>query len=440
MTLTLALSLMAVLLLLSAFFSSGEISILSANRLRLRQMAEEGDPRARRILRFIDRPSEFFSLIQIGNNTVNVAMGTVATSLAYAYGGELLFVFNAVAVALIILFGEVIPKSLAAKKPEPFAIFLGPALRVAYFLLFPAIAVLSLVSSAAIRLLGGQVTDQGPFVTEEEIQILLHMGERSGAVDKQEKEMIQGVFEFGDTLVREVMVPRIDMVCLPVNAPLQRATDLILKTGHSRIPLFEDRVDRIVGILYAKDLLQHWGHDELSLREICRPAFFVPETKRVSELFTELKKRKVHIAIVLDEYGGVAGLVTVEDLLEEIVGEIQDEYDREEPDIHVVSPTETLMNARVNLNYASKLLNCDFAADGVDTLGGYIYQILGRVPEVGARVRCQDLVFIVEEVQGHRIQKVRAMRQPSGDGALRSQAAKEAPPSDAGTAPPAGRD
>jgi CBS domain containing-hemolysin-like protein len=229
--------------------------------------------------------------------------------------------------------------------------------------------------------------------------------------------MIYSIFEFGDTLVREVMVPRIDVVAVEVNSRLSDALAVIIQAGHSRIPVYEETIDNIVGMLYAKDLLRYWcqpgedNPDALKLRDILRDVFYVPETKKVDELLQELQQRKVHIAVVVDEYGGTAGLVTIEDILEEIVGEIQDEYDTdEEASVEVITPDEVIFNGRVAVDDVNQTLNVELPTDSGDTLGGLIYSSLGRVPVAGDKARIRDVELSVLAVAGRRIKKVKATR------------------------------
>jgi CBS domain containing-hemolysin-like protein len=261
----------------------------------------------------------------------------------------------------------------------------------------------------------GEQTPSGlPFVIEEEIKTLVDAGEEGGFIEEEEKEMIYSIFEFGDTLVREVMIPRIDMVALEVNTNIHDALDLIIQAGHSRVPVFQETVDNIVGMLYAKDLLKYWQEDAESLKlgDILRDVYYVPETKMVDELLQELQQRKVHIAIVVDEYGGTAGLVTIEDILEEIVGEIQDEYDVEEAFMEVISEDEIVFNGRMDLDDVNRIMELELPTDNSDTLGGLVYTSLGRVPVVGDKVHLQNVEITVLSVIRRQIKKVKLVRLP----------------------------
>ena len=265
---------------------------------------------------------------------------------------------------------------------------------------------------------GGQRRRGLPIVTEEEIKTLVDAGEESGMLEEDEKEMIYSIFEFGETLAREVMVSRVDIVALDAETLLMDAMDVIIKHNHSRVPVYQNNIDNVIGILYAKDLLKvlrekgREAANQIKLSDIVRPAAFTPESKKVDELLEDMQKRRIHMAIVIDEYGGTAGLVTIEDILEEIVGEIQDEYDQaEEALIQSVGENEWLIDARANLSDINDLLKCNIPIDESDTLGGFIYESLGKVPLPGDEVQHEDLLLKVVNVAGRRIGKIRVTRQ-----------------------------
>jgi CBS domain containing-hemolysin-like protein len=317
-------------------------------------------------------------------------------------------------VFLVLLLGEVIPRELAARRPEPFAFWAVYPMRAAALATTPIVRLVTAVN----RLLTGESDQPGhglPFVIEEEIKTLVDAGEEGGFIEEEEKEMIYSIFEFGDTLAREVMVPRIDMVAIDVNTSILDALDVVIQAGHSRIPVYEETIDNIVGILYAKDLLRYWRGDTTHLRlgDILRPVYYIPETKKVDELLQELQLRKVHIALVVDEYGGTAGLVTIEDILEEIVGEIQDEYDIEEAFIEVINEDEIIFNGRVDLDDVNHMMGLELPTDVSDTIGGLVYSDLGQVPAVGDKVRIQNVEITVLAVERRQIKKVKVGRLPA---------------------------
>ncbi len=283
--------------------------------------------------------------------------------------------------------------------------------------------IVSPVSSIAIRLMGQTESSlqQITAPTDDELKTWVQQGQTDGALEKEERQMIYSIFQFGDTLAREIMVPRIDMLALDVTTGVDEATEALVKSGHSRVPVFEETVDNVIGLLYAKDLLSHLSeHKKISgLREVLRPAYFVPEAKKLDELLTEMQTKRVHMAIVVDEYGGVAGLVTLENLLEEIIGEIQDEYDQfEELPFQKVNDTEYVFLGSIDLDDFNEVMGTQITKDLADTLGGLMYGEIGRVPSGGEHVIIDGVELIVEQVLGRRIRKVRARSladQPSMD-------------------------
>lgn len=258
-------------------------------------------------------------------------------------------------------------------------------------------------------------------LTEKELQEAINSSEEEGILNEAEGDMLQSIFEFGDTIVREVMIPRTDMVCCPADARLGVFLELIIRSGHSRVPLYEGSTDRIVGVVYAKDLLRHWGASDetLSLTDVMRTPYFIPETKRIDELLMDFRTRRVHMAIAVDEYGGTSGLITIEDLLEEIVGDIQDEYDLEVDWVQPQDDGTLLVDARANVEELEEYYNIVIARDKFDTVGGYLFHLLGNIPQPGEKVADNGLVMMVEDSDQRRIGMVRVWRntQPPDDDA-----------------------
>jgi putative hemolysin len=297
---------------------------------------------------------------------------------------------------------------LVARNPEPWALRLTTYAQVLGFILIPLLAP-SLIFS---RDTNGAHEGAGT-VTEDELMTLVDAGQQEGVFEQGERKMIFSIFRLGDTLAREIMVPRIDILALEVDTPPPQAVDALLRTGYSRVPVYKESVDNILGLLYAKDLLRIWreGNHLDSLERLLRPAYFVPETKKVDELLAEIQAQRIHMAVVVDEYGGVAGLVTLEDIVEEIVGEILDEYDQAEEMLYqVVSESEYVFQGRVDLDDFNEIMNSELPKDEADTLGGLIYSRIGRVPSGGETVQINDLELTVEQISGRRIRKVRAQR------------------------------
>jgi CBS domain containing-hemolysin-like protein len=313
--------------------------------------------------------------------------------------------------AVVLLAGvQVMVRSLALRKADVVAPQMAPVMRVCQWLLWP---ITSLLRIGIARLPGGVDEDSGEtiFMTEEGLRLLINVAEEEETILDSEREMIASILEMDETVVREVMVPRIDMVAVNVETNLREALEIIIQAGHSRIPVYEGNIDRVVGFLYAKDLLKCFrdGRTDVPIHDLLRPAYFVPVSKKVNILFREMQKRRVHVAVVVDEYGGTAGLVSIEDLIEEIVGEIQDEYDAQvESYIQPMGPHAFLLNSRLDIYTLSELLGLDLEDEETDTLGGLIYSRMGRVPEQGESVEEGAWRFTVLSLDGRRIDQVRA--------------------------------
>jgi len=266
-----------------------------------------------------------------------------------------------------------------------------------------------------LKLLGSPAELKRPLgqVTDDELKSWVEDSQSTGGLEKDERKMIYSIFQFGDTLAREIMIPRIDVFSLDVNTSLPEAEMAVIQSGHSRIPVYEDTIDNLLGLLYAKDLLKAHNDGVNGLRALLRPVYFVPEAKKVDDLLAEMQANRVHMAVVVDEYGGVAGLVTMEDIVEEIVGEIRDEYDQsEELQYQEISPDEIVFQGRIDIEDVNELLGTHLTREVADTLGGYLYGEIGRVPVGGEQVRVEDWLLTVEQISGRRIRKVRALRQP----------------------------
>jgi CBS domain containing-hemolysin-like protein len=308
--------------------------------------------------------------------------------------------------AIFLIFGEVSPKVYAVRHPERFSRLAARPMRVVSILLSPITAVLTLLTRTVSELAGKGTTSLS--VTEEELKTMVDIGGEEGTLDLEEQKMIHSIFEFGETEVREVMIPRIDMVCVENGTNRDEVLRLITSASHTRLPIYEENVDNIRGILHAKDLLKvmNAASETIDLLSIARKPYFVPESKKIDDLLRELQKEKTHMAIVVDEYGGTAGLVTLEDLLEEIVGEIQDEFDVEEPLFSRTDSQTVTVDAKMNIYDLNELLEADLPTDGFETLGGFILSLAGKVPNKGDEMEYGNLRFIVEEVSKQRISKV----------------------------------
>lgn len=401
----------ALLLLLSAFFSGSETALFAANKLRIRHLHEEGNRRAGVVRRLLEEPGRVLTALLVGNNIVNVAASVLATAiLVQLFGASRGPLYSLlIMTVLLLIVGEITPKTFAAKYADRVALLVGRLVHAVTVVLSPVIWLLSRISNLIVRPLGGRVNLASPLVTEEEIRLLVKMGEEAGVVEEAERQMIHSIFEFGDTVVREVMVPRIDIVCVEDTTTLDGLLRVILEKGYSRLPVYHETIDQIVGVVYVKDLLSHLkaAHYALPVREVMRPAYFIPESKRLDDLFKEMRRKRQPMATVVDEYGGTAGLVTIEDLLEEIVGPILDEYDVEEKLFEAVNENVAVIDGRMSIEEVNELMSLELPVGEVDTISGYVYSLLGHMPAAGESVTAGDVEIVVEKVEGHRIARVR---------------------------------
>lgn len=392
---------------LTAIASAADAALSAISRHRLNTLVSEGTSRAQIVAQLLDDPAR----LKATTLTIDTfaKCGATALSLALFLNQPVLWqrLVGVVLVLLALLMvGEALPKLLASAYPDRMALILARPLRVLAFVVWPITAIVGLATAPIARMLG--IKPGTALVTEEELKMLVNVGEEEGLIEREEREMIEGILLFGDTLVREVMVPRIDIAALEASSSISAVLDFALDQGHSRIPVYEETVDRIIGVLYIRELLPllRDGRLDASLRDHLRPVYFVPETMKVDVLLRSLKTRKVHLAIVVDEYGGTAGLVTIEDLLEEIVGEIQDEYDVEEPMIQQPAPDTWIADARVSLDDLNAETGLNLATEEGDSLGGLVYEKLGTIPNVGDSVAVGDVTITVQSVQGLRPEKL----------------------------------
>lgn len=408
--------LLVVLILASAFFSFSETALTSISRIKVKRFFKQGLFGSKALHDLRENPNKMLSILLVGNNLVAMGAASLATYLVVSMIAKyslpnpaLIVTFTTLLLTMIILvFGEIVPKTIAIKSPDRFAMAIAPVIRFFEFILYPVLALLSYICRPIFALFGADIKTTAPFVTEEELKMLLSVGEEEGVFEKKEKEMIHSIFEFGDSVAKEVMVPRPDMFCIDAATQLKEAIVKISKEGHSRIPVYEGGLDNIIGFIFAKDLLRiSLEGEDVSLRDIMRPAIFVPETKKIDELMRQMQAVRTHIAIVVDEYGGVAGLVSLEDLLEEIVGEIKDEFDAEEKTIEALPDGSFLVDAKLTISEVNEKLRTVLPEGDYDTIGGFVLTLTGRIPTVGDSVKFGDLNIIIEKVFKRRVTRIR---------------------------------
>ncbi|MCL6518809.1 MAG: hemolysin family protein [Armatimonadetes bacterium] len=419
------------LLFCNAFFSMAEIAIVSVRKTRIKQLVDEGVSRAKAVQRLLEDPTRFLATVQMGITLVGffasaAGAATLAEPLAkYLQAtGIPIVADNPIASAVVLLtlvivflslvIGETAPKSLALQHAEKIALLVASPMLWLSYLTAPFVKTITAASNLFVRPFGGRASFSPPILTEEELKMLVEAGEEEGVLEEEEKEMIHSIFEFTDTVVRKVMTPRTDMKCVEVNASVDELLDVIIRAGHSRVPIYEDTVDNIVGVVHAKDLLRalHENGKKVNIRELMRPPYIVPENKKVDELLAEFKKSKIQMAIVVDEYGGTAGLVTIEDILEEIVGDIMDEYDVEEPMTEILDENTMIVDARIPISEINELMDIQLPEEEFDTIGGFVFGLFGTQPHQGQAVEYNGIKFVVEKTDGRRIQKVRIIKPP----------------------------
>jgi gliding motility-associated protein GldE len=412
--LTFKLIILGILLLFSGFFSGSETALLSLNKFRLKKLSEEGHVNAIILEGLLKRPDRLLAAILVGNNLVNVAIAAIMTSLAIdTFESSGVGIATGLATLLILIFGEIFPKSFATNNSEKLSLWVAKPIKIIVYLLYPVVRLFSFLTDVMHNLTGGE-KGHYPFVSEEELKLLMNLGAEEGVIEEEEKDMIEGIFEFGETMVKEIMTPRTDIKRLDVSTGVEETMDFVIKTGHSRIPVYENSIDNIIGILYAKDLFHHMGsRDKFDLKSAVRTPFFVPETKNLDDLFREMRAKKVQIAIVLDEYGGTSGLVSLEDLLEEIVGEISDEYDVEERPVHIIDESTIIVDSKMPIDEVSELLNIDLKKDGQESIGGLVFSLFDRIPKEKDLITSEELSFTIEEMRGKRIVKIRIKKESS---------------------------
>lgn len=407
-----------------------ETALLAAPRSVIKELVERGSKSAKIIQKFQKDPENLIA-------TANVGF-IISLSLASFLGG--LYALNSIApyfkastipmiseyssfisVAIVIpilafiaiVVGELVPKSLVLKLPVPVAMTIAYPFSWLSIIFRPIIFLLRGISNAILKPFKDQTSFSEARVSEEEFKILLEEGTKSGTIDKTEQELITSIFEFTDTTAKEVMIPRTDVVAVSIDTPREKLVNIVLEEGYSRLPVYSGSIDNIIGIIYTKDLISLLEHrDIILLQDIIRPAYFVPEAKKISKLMRELQQQKIHIAIVVDEFGGTEGIITMEDILEEIVGEIHDEYDEELKEIETSADGTVLVNARINIKDFNEKFNANIPEDDeYETISGFLHKLTGKIPELNEEIHYMDLTFVIVKKSQRRIRQVKVVRE-----------------------------
>jgi len=395
------------LLACSGFFSSSETALLSLDKLRVRFLQQKGRPGADKLANLLDNPDRLLSGILVGNNLVNIAASVIATGLFVSYfgeQGELLTIL--ILTPILLIFAEVCPKTYAAQYPEKTSFFVLRPILLILWLFSPVVHLVAWVSRLMTGFFRSKVIE-GLSVSEDEIRAMIEVGEESGVVAAEQRRMLHGIFDLSETRVRDVMIPRTEVIGFEVTASFESVLETVRRERHSRFPVFRDNLDHIVGVVHSKEILDFIGRtEEFALLDICRKPHFVPESKRVAVLLQSFRQMREHMAVVVDEYGGVEGIVTLEDVVEEIVGEIHDEYDIEEVDIRLLGPGRYLVDGAVSLRVVNRHFKLDLPEEHVTTLAGYLLRIMGKIPVEGDSCEDKGILFRVRTMEDRRIEQV----------------------------------
>lgn len=410
--------LFVILLLCSAFFSSAETAFFSLTRISLNRLKEKKESNANRVIKLLQQPRNLLITILTGNTIVNVAAAAIAALLAADISHDfhlsetwVIFIEIVIVTFVLLVLSEITPKIFAVKNAIWLAEYYSLPIQIISVALYPIVQLLAQFPFIVSKLIGPRVDKH--LLTKDELKTLMEVGKDKGALIEDEKRMIHSIFEFAQTSAREIMIPRTDMICVEKNTPIDDLIKIIKEKGHTRLPVYEERVDNIVGILHAKELLPllESNSNKVELENKVRPALFVPESKMIDELLKDFQKQKIHMAIVVDEYGGTAGLITLEDVIEEIVGEIQDEYDREKPLFKKNEDGSILVNAKMNIDELNDQLKLNIVADdSYESLGGHILNATGSLPNAGEEIVDQGYKFVIEKVEKNRIIQVRIIK------------------------------
>ncbi|MDB8791173.1 hemolysin family protein [Romboutsia sp. 1001216sp1] len=401
---------LVILLIGSGFFSASETALMSLSKIRIRHMKEEGVKGAKLVSNLIEEPNKLLSSILIGNNVVNIAATSISTSLFITLlGATGVPIATALMTVLVLIFGEITPKTIAANSSEKVAILVSKPIKAIIFILTPVVWVLNIVTNLIFKLFGIKTKGNEPYITEEELKTMVNVGHEEGVLEIEEREIINNVFQFGDMQAKEAMVQRLDIIAIDVEDSYEEIIQQFKEEKLSRMPVYNESIDDIIGVLNIKDII-FLSDEEIAnfdIRLYVREAFFTYEFKKITQLLEEMKKEKIQMAIVVDEYGGTAGIITVEDLVEVIVGDIDDEYDEEDEDIIVVKEDEYIVDGGLKISDVNELIGVRLESEEFDSIGGYIIGYLRRLPEENEVIEVDNIRFCIESLDKNRIKKIR---------------------------------
>jgi len=401
---------LVILLIGSGFFSASETALMSLSRIRVRHMQEEGVKGAKLVGKLTEDSGKLLSSILVGNNVVNIAATSISTSLFISIlGTQGVAVATALMTILVLIFGEITPKTIAANNSEKIAILVSKPIKVIILILTPVVWIFNIITNIIFKIFGIKSKSGQPYITEEELRTMVNVSQEEGVLEIEERQIINNVFQFGDMQAKEAMVQRLDMVCIDADDGYKEIISLFKEEQFSRMPVYEESADDIIGIVNIKDII-FLEEDEIAnfdIRNYVREAFFTYEFKKITELLEEMKKDKSQMAIVVDEYGGTAGLITIEDLVEEIVGEIEDEYDEDESDIEVIKEDEYIIDGSKKISEVNELIGTNLESEEFDSIGGFIIGHLKRLPEEHEVIEVDGVKLCIESLDKNRIKKIR---------------------------------
>ncbi len=397
-----------ILLALSAFFSSSETALVTVNKIRMRNLAESGNKQAEIVIKTVENQSKMLSAILIGNNVVNLSASSLSTVMASSlFGNKAVGIATGILTLLILVFGEITPKTMATYSAEKISLRFAKYIYFLMTVLTPVIFLVNLLSGLVLKLFGVDTDGKRDAITEDELRTIVEVSHEEGVLEIEEKKMITNVFDFGESLAKDIMVPRVDMTFVQVDDTYDQLLEIYRKERYTRIPVYEDSIDNVIGIINVKDLLLLDSKEDFRIRDYLREPLYTYEYKNASELMVEMRKTLNNIVIVLDEYGATAGLITLEDMLEEIVGEIRDEYDADEEESLVeLEPGTYRVNASMKLDDLNDRLELNLSSEEYDSLGGLVIGLLDHLPEEGEEVTSDGLRMVVEHVDKNRIETI----------------------------------
>ncbi|MBL7031680.1 MAG: HlyC/CorC family transporter [Nitrospira sp.] len=405
-------------ILLIALLSSSEVAFISLNRVRLRHLIEKGNHNAEIAQKIRDEHDRFFSAVILSGNLFTVLATSVGTAVSISYlGKDVGIVIATIAMTLLtVIFGELAPKTFAVSHAEKIALALARPIQMYIKLISPLVFIFNAISNFIIRVLGGEVKPAPQLLTEDEMKAMIRIGEEDGTIEKEEKEMLHNIFEFGDKKVTEAMVPRTEIVAISEDAAVSDVLSLVSEEGYSRYPVIKETVDNIIGVLYVKDIIRQMAVEEVpsgtEVKNFVRDAYYIPESKMVTALLDDMQKDKFQIAIVVDEHGGTAGLITLEDIMEEIVGSLQDEFEaiEAEKEVEVVDESTFVVSGTTGIDEINELVGVELDDEEFHTIGGFIFGLFGHLPKVGEQLRFHELRFLILEMEGKKIEKIKITR------------------------------